>query len=87
MRRRRRATDPPAEPVELNSPSIDALLGVVIKLEASDLHITSGIAPTVRVDGELIRIPNAPILNPQMCEYLVSCRLARCATPKPSRQP
>ena len=32
---------------------------------ASDLHITVGKAPVVRVDGHLQEIPNMPILSPQ----------------------
>ncbi len=38
---------------------------------ASDLHITVGKAPVVRVDGHLQEIPNMPILSPQHTQALV----------------
>ena len=71
MRRRRRATDPPAEDLSTITPSIDSLLEFVVKWNASDLHIAAGVAPTVRIDGELATIPNTPILSSEMAEHLV----------------
>jgi twitching motility protein PilT len=38
---------------------------------ASDLHITVGKPPVVRVDGVLQEVPNMPILNPQHTQALV----------------
>lgn len=69
--RRRRATDPLPEPVERITPSIDSLLESVVKMHASDLHIAAGVAPTVRVDGELITLSGVPVLSSEMAEHLV----------------
>lgn len=38
------------------------LLQYTISHKASDLHLSSGIAPMVRIDGDLAKIPNLPIL-------------------------
>jgi twitching motility protein PilT len=70
-RRGRRATDVPADPSLQAVLQIDSLLGCVIQMNASDLHLAAGTPPTVRVDGELVRIPNAPVLSPDMAETLV----------------
>jgi twitching motility protein PilT len=69
--RRRRATDAQAGPIEQITPSIDSLLEYVAKMKASDLHIAAGVPPTIRVDGDLITVPNAPLLSPEMTEHLV----------------
>ena len=69
--RRRRATDPPVDPLVRDAVTIDSLLEFVVKSKASDLHLTAGVPPTVRVDGELITIPDTPVLSPEMSERLV----------------
>jgi twitching motility protein PilT len=51
---------PIAELVEGNTESIDSLLTRTVQLGASDLHITVGAAPAVRVRGELAPLPGAP---------------------------
>lgn len=75
LRRRRRATDPPpTDPSELEPPELDSLLEFVVKSSASDLHISSGIVPTARIDGVLTPVPGTPILTPDMAGRLVgSC--------------
>jgi twitching motility protein PilT len=70
MRRRRRATDPPLEAGE-QVPSMDALLEFVVQASGSDLHISTGIAPTARIDGRLVTVPNATVLTADMSEKLV----------------
>jgi twitching motility protein PilT len=40
------------------------LLGMMTEKGASDLHITTGIAPTIRVDGRLVPLPFEPLLPP-----------------------
>lgn len=69
--RRRRATDRPAEAVELVTPPIEWLLEYAVQHGASDVHIVAGVPPTVRVHGEIITIPNVPILSCEMAEFLV----------------
>jgi twitching motility protein PilT len=71
MRRTRRATDPHAGPVEECTPSIDSLLERVVEMGASDLHIATGIEPTVRVDGELITLSGTPIFTCEMAEHFI----------------
>lgn len=42
------------------------LLTQTIEAKASDLHLVSGVAPTIRIDGELFSIPGAEILTPDI---------------------
>jgi twitching motility protein PilT len=72
MRRRRRATDPPPTPSELDPPPIDSILEFIVQTKSSDLHLTSGVTPTARIDGVLTPVPNTPILNPDTAERLVA---------------
>ncbi len=44
--------------------NIKELLQLVVDSKASDLHIISGIPPTLRVDGELKPIPSEAVLTP-----------------------
>lgn len=41
------------------------LLALVVERDASDLHLMSGIPPYIRLEGNLIPIPNEPILTPE----------------------
>lgn len=50
---------------------IQQLLQLTIDRKASDLHLIVGIAPTIRIDGELIRVPNEPPLTKDDVERLV----------------
>jgi len=50
---------------------IKALLRKTIELNASDLHITVGAAPTLRIKGDLTPVPNTPLLGPSEVEALV----------------
>lgn len=50
---------------------IESLLEEVIKKKASDLHLQVGLAPILRVDGALVAVTGAPILNEEMVESLV----------------
>lgn len=43
--------------------AIDHLLALVIKNSASDLHLTVGVPPVLRIDGELKPIPKLPPLT------------------------
>jgi twitching motility protein PilT len=37
--------------------AIDALLGIMLERQASDLHVSTGVAPVLRVDGEMVPVP------------------------------
>ncbi len=45
--------------------AIDHLLAHMVENEASDLHLTVGIPPVIRINGELRPIPGLPSLNPE----------------------
>src|SRR5512140_2020344 len=42
--------------------TMQELLSVMYERGASDLHITTGIAPTIRVDGHLMPLPSEPLM-------------------------
>jgi twitching motility protein PilT len=44
--------------------SMHEMLSVMYEKGASDLHITTGIAPTIRVDGRLVPLPAEPLAPP-----------------------
>lgn len=45
---------------------IKFLLQQAVDLRASDLHLIVGSAPTLRVDGELVPVPNSGLLTPDL---------------------
>lgn len=49
---------------------IDELLDLVVKNNASDLHLSEGRPPTIRIDGQLRPIPNKEILTPEHTQAL-----------------
>lgn len=48
--------------------NIKQLLQLTVDRNASDLHIIAGIPPTLRIDGELVAIPNQGILTPDIID-------------------
>ena len=52
--------------------ALDDLLGRVLELDGSDLHLTVGVQPSVRVNGELVRLTEYPMLKPADVERLVA---------------
>lgn len=52
-------------------PRIEVLLEEVIKRKSSDLHIQVGLPPMLRVDGELMPVQGAGVLNEEGVEALV----------------
>src|SRR5579859_4456354 len=46
------------------SMTIKDLLQLTVDKNASDLHMVVGIPPTLRIDGQLVSVPNEPILAP-----------------------
>ena len=51
---------------------IDALLGVLWEAQGTDLLLTAGMAPQIRVHGELSGIPDHPALTPQDVDALLA---------------
>jgi len=52
-------------------PRIEILLDEVVKKKASDLHLQVGLPPMLRVDGSLIAVSGADILDEEAIEALV----------------
>jgi twitching motility protein PilT len=57
---------PPAKPL-----SVDMLLERVVEMRASDLHLTSGSLPAVRVHGHIELLQDFPVLDPDMVRELI----------------
>ena len=51
--------------------SIDQLLEQVVAQNASDLHVTAGTAPILRLKGHLCRMEGYPILSPEDTRQLL----------------
>jgi twitching motility protein PilT len=51
--------------------SIDELLEAMVDLGASDLHITAGTPPAIRIHGELHRLDGVPVLTPELTQELL----------------
>lgn len=47
------------------------LLELVVSRNASDIHLISGVPPTIRVDGELAAVPSESPLSPERIEKLL----------------
>lgn len=45
---------------------IKSFLQMTVDLKASDLHLVVGVPPTLRIDGELVIIPNSGIMTPEL---------------------
>lgn len=62
--------------MEPTQTQIDALFALVLDNSASDLHLSSGRHPIIRVNGELIPVQNYPELSPEdmmgILKFLVS---------------
>jgi twitching motility protein PilT len=50
---------------------VPELLSVVLDKEASDLHLTAGVQPVVRVHGELERLEDYPVLTPRALQGMI----------------
>ncbi len=51
--------------------SIDELAKIVVEKNASDLHITAGSPPAIRVDGKIIPLKQYPVLQPKDTQKLI----------------
>jgi len=50
---------------------IPELLGIVLERGASDLHVTTGARPTIRLYGDLIKLEEYPILSPRGLQGMI----------------
>lgn len=51
--------------------TLEELLRLMVERGGSDLHISAGSAPRMRVDGDLIEIPQTEVLGPEQTKKLV----------------
>ena len=51
--------------------SVQELLGRMLEVEGSDLHLTAGAAPTARIHGDLVRLGEYPPMNPETLRQLI----------------
>ncbi len=59
--------------LEKKASAIAEYLDFAVEKRASDLHFSVGITATVRIDGKLISIPEAPVLdNEKVAEYVAA---------------
>jgi len=62
---------PPAEQAaQQHDLSIEEVVARAVAHSASDIHLTAGIVPTLRVDGALVRLEDMPTLTPEDTEHL-----------------
>jgi twitching motility protein PilT len=47
------------------------VLELVLEYEASDLHLTNGLPPMLRIDGDLVQIEGYPLLEPETLQRIV----------------
>jgi twitching motility protein PilT len=50
---------------------VPELLGKLLEMDGSDLHLTSGTPPTIRVHGELERLEEYPALTPRALQGMI----------------
>jgi twitching motility protein PilT len=65
------APAPEPEPGGPLTISIQDFLTRLLELEGSDLHLTAGAPPTVRVHGDLLRLDEYPLLDPETLRQLI----------------
>lgn len=51
--------------------NIQQLLDLTIQRNASDLHLSVGFPPTLRIHGDLIPVPGEPVTSPEQIESLI----------------
>src|SRR6188508_1697126 len=50
---------------------VTELLAALLEHEGSDLHLTAGVQPVVRVHGDLVRLSEYPILTPRALQGMI----------------
>jgi twitching motility protein PilT len=59
---------PPEDDIQVPVPE---LLGRLLDLNGSDLHLTAGTPPTVRIHGELERLEDYPLMSPRSLQGMI----------------
>ena len=57
--------------LDLSLPTVAELLRIVIDRGASDLHLTAGSRPSIRIDGRLVKVEDVPVMDPVNIRELV----------------
>jgi twitching motility protein PilT len=65
------ATAPEPEPGAPLNVSVQDFLNRLLELDGSDLHLTAGAPPTVRVHGDLVRLDEYPLLDPETLRQVI----------------
>jgi twitching motility protein PilT len=65
------APAPEPEPGGPLTVSVQDFLNRLLELDGSDLHLTAGAPPTVRVHGDLMRLDEYPLLDPETLRQLI----------------
>ena len=50
---------------------VPELLTILLESEGSDLHLTAGAPPVIRIHGELVRVEGYPMLTPRALQGMV----------------
>ena len=61
----------PTETVQAQEIRLVEILYRAMLLKASDIHITAGFKPAVRVDGKITPLADYPVLTPEMAQHLI----------------
>jgi twitching motility protein PilT len=56
---------------EESSIDLDALLKILVDRGGSDLHLTTGIPPAIRINGELVHIDDMPVCEPSELQKML----------------
>src|SRR6478609_6853552 len=62
----------PAEPLKAREPEVNKLFRMVMKMEASDLHLKVGQPPMMRLRGDIRRMEMRPLTQEDMERLLIS---------------
>lgn len=62
---------------EIADPKMKHLLDYAINKNASDIHLTQGVPPTIRVDGKLLAVADEPVLTAQITEKLIKSYMSQ----------
>ena len=71
IERREQQRLPSDQASQTDTLSLDELLDVVRTRRASDLHLTANARPTIRLDGSLVAIDDAPVMTPSSLQRLI----------------
>jgi twitching motility protein PilT len=61
----------PADRSATGEPEVNSLLRKMVQMGASDLHLTSGHKPMIRLHGDMQELPNQPVITPDRMKKLV----------------